>query len=102
MYQSRFPVSFDKPIISCSKSVSFTHSEDQMKKQPKFDVSLESPGFTIHSLMVFPSEKFLTDNLKTYGLTDPVNILENVLIDISRNVVPAVPFSVTTNSVPYF
>ena len=53
-----------------------------MKKLSKFDVSLESPGFTIHSLMVFPFEKFLTDNLKTYGLMDPVNFLENVLIDI--------------------
>ena len=37
--------------------------------------------------MVFPFEKFLTDNLKTYGLMDP--ILENVLIDILKNVVPA-------------
>ena len=73
-----------------------------MKKQPKFDVSLESTGFTIHSLMVFPFEKFLTDNLKTYGLMDPVSFLENVFIDILKNVVPAVPFSVTTNVFPYF
>ena len=73
-----------------------------MKKQPKFDVSLESTGFTIHSLMVFPFDKFLTDNLKTYELMDPVNFLENVLIDILKNVVPAVPFPVTTNVAPYF
>ena len=33
---------------------------------------------------------------------DPVNFLENVLIDILKNVMPAVPFSVTTNVVPYF
>ena len=70
-----------------------------MKKQPKFDVSLESTGFTIHSLMVFPFE---TDNLKTYGLMDPVSFIENVFIDILKNVVPAVPFSVTTNVFPYF
>ena len=73
-----------------------------MKKQLKFDVSLESTGFTIHSLMVFPFDKFLTDNLKTYELMDPVNFLENVLIDILKNVVPSVPFSVKTNVVPYF
>ena len=63
-----------------------------MKKQPKFNVSLESTGFTIHSLMVFPFDKFLTDNLKPYGLINPVNFLENVLIDILKNVVPAVPY----------
>ena len=73
-----------------------------MKKQPKFDVSLESTGFTIHSLMVFPFENFLTDNLKTYGLMDPANFLENVFIGILKNVMPAVPFSVTTNVFPYF
>ena len=39
-----------------------------MKKQPKFDVSLELPDFTIYSLTAFPFDKFLTDNLKTYGL----------------------------------
>ena len=55
-----------------------------MKKQPKFDILFESTGFTIHTLMVFPFEKFLTDNLKTYGLMDPVNFLENVLIDILK------------------
>ena len=102
MYEGGFPISFDKLIISCSKSVSSTHSVDQMKKQHKFDVLLESLGFTIHSLMVFPFAKFLTDNLKPYGLMDPVNFLENVLIDILKNVVPAVPFSVTTNAVPHF
>ena len=73
-----------------------------MKKQPKFDVSLESPSFTIHSVMVFPFEKFLTDNLNTYEFMDPVNFLENVLIDILKDLVPAVPFSVTVNAVPYF
>ena len=52
--------------------------------------------------MVFPFEKFLTDNLKTYGLMDPVNFLENVFIDILKNFVPAVPFSVTTIVFPYF
>ena len=73
-----------------------------MKKQPELDVSLESTGFTIHSLMVFPFDKFLIDNLKTYELMDPVNFLENVLIDIFKNVVLSVPFSVKTNVVPYF
>ena len=29
-----------------------------MKKQPKFDVLLQSPRFTIYSLMVFTFEKF--------------------------------------------
>ena len=102
MYQSGLPISFDKLIIICSKSVSSTHSVDQMKKQPKFDVSLEPPRFTIHLLIAIPFEKFLTDNLKTYGLMDPANFLENVLIDVLKNVVPAVPFSVTTNVAPYF
>ena len=73
-----------------------------MKKQPKFNVSLESTGFTMHSLMVFPLEKFLTDNLKTYGLMDPASFPENVFIDILKNVVPAVPFSITTNVFSYF
>ena len=40
-----------------------------MKKQPKFDVSLQPPRFTIYSQMFVPFEKFLTDKLKTYGLT---------------------------------
>ena len=52
--------------------------------------------------MVFPFEKLLTDNLKTYGFMDSVNFLENVLINIFKNVVPAIPFPVTTNVVPYF
>ena len=51
--------------------------------------------------MVFPLQKFLTDNLKTYGLMDPVNF-EDVLLDILKIVVPTVPFPVTTNVVPYF
>ena len=53
-----------------------------MKSQPQFDVSLQPPRFTIHSLMVFPFENVLTDNLKTYGMMDPVNFPENVLLDI--------------------
>ena len=52
--------------------------------------------------MVFPFEKLLTDNLKSYELTDPANFLENVLIDILKNIVPTMPFSVTTNAVPFF
>ena len=60
------------------------------------------PRFRIHSITVFPSEKFLTDNLKTYGVMDLVNFLENMLLDILKNVVPTVPFLVTTNAVPYF
>ena len=102
MYQSGLPLSFDKLIISYLKSVSSTHSVDQMKNQPKFDVSLQPPRFTIHSLIVFPFEKFFTDNLKTYGLIDPVNFLENVLLDVLKTVMPTVPFSVTENVVPYF
>ena len=50
--------------------------------------------------MVFRFEKFLTDNLKTNGLMDPVNFLENVLLDVLKNVMPTVLFSVTTNVVP--
>ena len=53
-----------------------------MKNQPKFDVSLQPPRFTIHSLMIFPFEELLTDDLNIYGLMDPVNFLENVLLDI--------------------
>ena len=52
--------------------------------------------------MVFPFEIFLTDNLKTYGPMDPVNFLENVILDILKNVMPTVPFSVTANAVTYF
>ena len=37
--------------------------------------------------MVFPFEKFLTDNLRSYGLIDPVHFIENVLLDIFKNVV---------------
>ena len=44
----------------------------------------------------------LTDNLKTYGFTDPVNFLENVLLDILKNVVPTVTCPVTTNAGPNF
>ena len=32
----------------------------------------------------------------------PVNLNENVLVDIFKNVVSTVPFSVTTDAVPYF
>ena len=32
---------------------------------------------------------------------DPVNHIENVLIDFLENVVAIVPFSVSTNAVPY-
>ena len=42
--------------------------------------------------MVFPFEKFLTDNLKTYGLMDPVNFLENVFIDILKISCQQCPF----------
>ena len=33
---------------------------------------------------------------------DPVNFLENVLLEILKNVMLTVPFSVTTKAVPYF
>ena len=59
---------FDMLIISCPKSLSSIHSVDQMKKQPKYDVSFPALHFTIYSLMVFPSEKSLTDYLKAYRL----------------------------------
>ena len=42
----------------------------------------------------------MTDNLKTYGLMHPVNFLENMLLDILKNVMPTVPFFVTTNAIP--
>ena len=73
-----------------------------MKYQPKFDVSLQPRRFTIHSLIVFSFEKFSTVNLKTYGHMDPLNFLENVLLEILKNVMLTVPFSVTTKAVPYF
>ena len=90
------------------------------EKQPKFDVSLQPPRFTIYSLMIFPFEKLLTDNLKTDGLiensiwetlchnctwllsTASINLIENVLIDFSKNVLSAMSFSFTTDVVPYF
>ena len=102
MYLGGFPISLGKLIISSSKSVSSTRNVDLRKNQSKFDISLKPPHFTIHSLMVFPFEKFLTDNLKIYELMDPVNFLQNVLLDIFKKVIPTVPFSVTTKSVPYF
>ena len=33
---------------------------------------------------------------------DLVNFLENVHLDILKSVMPIVPFSATTNGVPYF
>ena len=39
-----------------------------MEKRHSFDVSLQPPRPRIYSLMVFPFEKYLTDNLKTDGL----------------------------------
>ena len=62
------PSLIKKLITSCPESVSSTNSVDQMKKQRKFDVSFQPPRFAIYSLMVFPFEKFLADNLKTYEL----------------------------------
>ena len=73
-----------------------------MKNQSKFDVSFQPPRFTIHSIIVFLFEKFLIANLKTYGLIDLVNFLEDALLDILKNVMPTVPFSVTTNAVRHF
>ena len=96
---SGFPISFEKFIISCSKFVSSTRTVDKVKNQPEFDVSLQSPRFMIHLLIVFSTEKVLIENLKTYGLMDPAHFLENVLLDILKNVMPTVPFSVTTNAV---
>ena len=39
------------------KSVSFAHIVDQMKNQSKFDVLLQPPRFTIHSLKFFMIHK---------------------------------------------
>ena len=39
-----------------------------MEKRHSFDVSLQPPRPRIYSLIVFPFEKYLTDNLKTYRL----------------------------------
>ena len=58
--------------------------------------------FTSTSAVVFSFEKFSTVNLKTYGHMDPLNFLENVLLEILKNVMLTVPFSVTTKAVPYF
>ena len=102
MYQSGFQISFDKLFISCLKSASSTHTVEQIKNQPKFDFSIQPQHFTKHSLIVFPFETILTDNLKTYELMDPVNFLENLLPDILKNVMLTVPFSVATNAVSYF
>ena len=54
LYQSWFSVSFDRLVISCPRPVSSTYFIDQMKKQQKFGIFLQSPSFTMHSLMVFP------------------------------------------------
>ena len=54
-----------------SSSINLSIAKDslcQMKKQPKFDVSLQPRRFTIYPLMVFQFEKFLTNNLRTSGL----------------------------------
>ena len=68
-----------------------------------FHVSRVSPPrFIMHSSIAFPFEKFLTDNFRTYGLRDHDTLLENVILDILKRVMPTVPFSVTTNAVPYF
>ena len=55
-----------------------------------------------NTLTAFPFEKFLTDNFRTYGLRDRDNLLENVILDILKKVMPKVPVFVTTNAVPYF
>ena len=34
--------------------------------------------------------------------TAPVNLIENKLIDFSKDLLSAVPFSFTTEAVPYF
>ena len=44
----------------------------------------------------------LTVDLKNYGLMDPINFLENVLLDILKNVMLIVPFFVATNAVSDF
>ena len=44
----------------------------------------------------------LTVDLKNYGLMDPINFLENVLLDILKNVMLTVPFFVATNAVSDF
>ena len=45
----------------------YTLSRPNEKTGQNVDVSLQPPCFTIYSLMVFPFEKILTDNLKTYA-----------------------------------
>ena len=63
LFQSGFPVSFEKRIISCPICLFYTFCRPN-EKDPKFNVSLQPTRFTIFSLTIFLFEKFLTD--KTY------------------------------------
>ena len=49
--------------------------------------------------MVFPFEKFLTDN---YGFMDPVNFHENVLLDIVKKCSANSVLFCYNNAAPYF
>ena len=62
-----FPISFDK-VNNKSPKIVFLYTPCRPnEKQPNFDVSLHF-RYTIYSIIVFPFEKHLTDNLKTCGL----------------------------------
>ena len=63
-----FDVSKHPNLSSSINLIIAKDSVGQMKKQPKFDVSLQPRRFTIYPLMVFQFDKFLTDNLRTSRL----------------------------------
>ena len=61
-------ISFDKLNNNKLPKICFLYTLCKPnEKQPKFDASLHF-CYTIYSLMCFPFEKYLTDNLKTCGL----------------------------------
>ena len=65
MYQSGFPISFDKLNNNKLPKICFLYTLCRPhEKQPKLDVSLQPPLYTIYLPMVFPFEKHLTDNFK--------------------------------------
>ena len=73
--QSHFPISFEKLNNNKLPKISFLCKLCRPKEtQPKSDVSLQPSHYTIYSLMVFPFEKHLADNLKTCGLIFYKNI----------------------------
>ena len=137
MHQSGFPILFNKLIISWTKSVSFTYSVRQVKKQPKFwRFTSTSPfwdiftnGFSIwenfdwyfkdlwtylfittylnitKAFYLFSSKNLSGEFYATTApgfWTLPLYLIKNLGIDFSKNALPAVLFSFTTDAAAYF